>query len=105
MHCTSYLASHAMSCIMLFAHCAVIDCCSISCVLALGRAGRRVRERGSYRVRLRGASFRQPREHFRQDDYYPRYHFYLCLLVVRSIAMSRYLPVVYHASHIVMSTL
>ena len=25
---------------------------------------------------------------------YPRYHFYLCLLVVRSIAMSRYLPLV-----------
>ncbi len=59
MHCTSYLAFHAMSCIMLFAHCTVIDFGSIACVLALGRAGRRVRERGTCRVRERGASFRQ----------------------------------------------
>ena len=29
---------------------------------------------------------------FRQDDHYPRNHFYLCLLVVRSFAMPRYLP-------------
>ena len=29
---------------------------------------------------------------FRQDDHYPRYHFYLCLLVARSFAMPRYLP-------------
>ena len=35
----------------------------------------------------------------------PRYHFYLCLLVVRSITMSRYLSLVYHASHIAMSSL
>ena len=34
---------------------------------------------------------------------YPRNHFYLCLLVVRSIAMLRYLSLVYHASHITMS--
>ena len=32
---------------------------------------------------------------------YPRNHFYLCLLVVHSIAMPRYLPLAYHASHIV----
>ena len=74
-------------------------------VIALGRAGRRVRERGSCRVCLWGASFRQPLELCRQDDHYPRYHFYLCLLVVRSIAMSRYLPLVYEASHIAMSSL
>ena len=96
MHCTSNLAFHTMPCIMLLAHCIVIDCCFVACVLALGRAGRRVRERGSCRVRLRGASFRQPWEHCRQDDHYPRYHFYLCLLVVRSIAMSCYLPLVIH---------
>ena len=30
----------------------------------------------------------------RQDDHYPQYHFYLCLLVVRSIAMLHYLPLV-----------
>ena len=34
---------------------------------------------------------------------YPRNHFYLCLLVVRSIAMSRYLPPAYQASQIAMS--
>ena len=38
----------------------------------------------------RSSSYRD----FRQDDHYPWYHFYLCLLVVRSIAMSRYLPLV-----------
>ena len=31
---------------------------------------------------------------------YPRNHFYLCLLVARSFAMLRYLPLAYHASHI-----
>ena len=35
----------------------------------------------------------------------PGNHFYLFLLVVRSIAMPRYLPLVYHASHIAMSSL
>ena len=44
MHCISHLAYHAMYCIMLLVHCTVIDCCSIACVLALGRAGRRVRD-------------------------------------------------------------
>ena len=33
MHCTSYLAFHAMSCIMLLVHCTAIDCCSVACVL------------------------------------------------------------------------
>ena len=47
MHCISYLAYHVMYCIMLLAHCTVIDCCSIACVLALGRSGRRVRDRGT----------------------------------------------------------
>ena len=51
MHCISYLAYHAMYCIMLLVHCTVIDCCCIACVLALGRAGRRVRERGTCWVR------------------------------------------------------
>src|SRR6266511_1518318 len=41
MHCTSYLAFHAMSCIMLFAHCTVIDGCFVAYVLAMGRARRR----------------------------------------------------------------
>ena len=47
MHCISYLAYHAMYCIMLLVHCTVIYCGSIACVLALGRAGRRVRARGT----------------------------------------------------------
>ena len=81
MHCTSYLASHTMSCIMLLVHCTMIDCCFVACVIALGRAWRRVRGEGSCWVRLRGASFRQLWELCRQDDHYPRYHFYLCLLV------------------------
>src|SRR3954471_19290038 len=44
MHCISHLAYHAMFCIILFVHCIVVDSCSFAHVLALGRAGRRVRE-------------------------------------------------------------
>ena len=44
MHCISYLAYHAMYCIMLLVHCTVIDCWSFACVLALGRAGRWVHD-------------------------------------------------------------
>ena len=47
LHIISYLAYHAIYSIMLLVHCTVIDCCSFSCVLALGRAVRRVRERGT----------------------------------------------------------
>ena len=39
MHSTSYLAFHAISCIMLLVHCIVIDCCSVPCVLALVEPG------------------------------------------------------------------
>ena len=59
--CTSYLAFHDMSCIMFLVHCTVINYCSVVCGLVLSRAGRRVRERGYCRVRLQGASFRQPK--------------------------------------------
>ena len=91
MHCTSYLASHAMSCIMLLVHCNVIDCCSVACVLALGRAGRRVRERGSCRVCLWGASFRQPWELCRQDDYYPYItSIFACSLFALSLCRATY---------------
>ena len=69
MHCTSYLAYHAVSCIMLFVHCTMIDCWSFACVLALGRAGRWVRDRGTYWELLRGSSFRQLWELCRQDDH------------------------------------
>ena len=44
MHCISCLAYHVMFCIMLLMLCTVIDCCSIACVLSLGRAGRRVHD-------------------------------------------------------------
>ena len=69
MHCISHLAYHAMFCIMLLAHCIVIDCGSFACVLTLGRAGRRVRDRGTRWVRLRGSSFHQLGELCRQDDH------------------------------------
>ena len=77
-------ASHIISCIshmfciMLLAHISLLIVVPFVCVLVLGRAGRRVRERGTCRVRLRGASFRLVWELCRQDDHYPRYHFYLC---------------------------
>ena len=47
MHCISFLAYHAMYCIMLLVHCTMIDCWSFACVLSLGRARRRVHERGT----------------------------------------------------------
>ena len=58
-------ASHIISrisymfCIMLLAHFSLLIVVPFVCVLVLGRAGRRVRERGTCRVRLRGSSFRQ----------------------------------------------
>ena len=69
MHCISHPACHAMFCIMLFVHGTMIDCWSFACVLALGRAGRRVHDRGTRWVRLRGSSFRQLGELWRQDDH------------------------------------
>ena len=92
MHCISHPAYHAMFCIMLLAHCTVIDCWSFACVLALGRARRRVRDRGTCWVRLQGSRFRQLKELAGKMTKKPRNHFYLCLLVDHSIAMLRYLP-------------
>ena len=92
MHCISHLAYHAMFCIMLLVHCTVIDYWSFSCVIALGRAGRLVRERGTCWVRLRGSSFRQLWEPCRQDDHTLEITSIFALLVVRSSAMLRYLP-------------
>ena len=62
--CISY-----MFCIMLLAHFSLLIVVLFVCVLVLGRAGRRVRERGTCRVRLRGSSFRQLWEPCRQDDH------------------------------------
>ena len=58
-HRISYLAYHtcfASCCLCIFSLLIVVP---FVCVLVLGRAGRRVRERGTCRVRLRGSSFRQ----------------------------------------------
>ena len=83
----------------------VIDCGSIACVLAVRRAGRRVRERETCWVRLRGSSFRQLWDPCRQDDHTLEITFIFALLVVRSIAMLRYHHLPYHASHIAVSSL
>ena len=69
MHCIPCLTYHAMFCIMLLVHCSVIDCWSFASVLALGRAGRRVCDRGTCWVRLWGSSLRQLGELCRQDDH------------------------------------
>ena len=69
MHRISHPTYHAMFCIMLLAHCTVVDCFPFACVLALGRAGRRVRDRGTRWVRLQGSSFRLLGELCRQDDH------------------------------------
>ena len=68
--CIAYHISHIMH-VLHHVACAfpLIDCGSVACVLALGRAGRRVRARGTYWVRLRGSSFRQLWEPCRQDDH------------------------------------
>ena len=92
MHCISHPAYHAMFCIMLLAHCTVVDCVSLACVLALGRAGRRVHDRGTRWVRLQGSSLRQLGELCRQDDHTLEITSIFALLVVRSIAILRYLP-------------
>ena len=68
MHLILHPAYHAMFCIMLLVHCTVVDCVSLACVLALGRARRRVRDRGT-RWCLRGSSLCQLGELCRQDDH------------------------------------
>ena len=47
MHCISHPAYHAMFCIMLLVHFSWLIVVPFACVLVLGRAGRRVRERGT----------------------------------------------------------
>ena len=90
--CIAYHISHIIH-VLHHVACAflVIDCGSVACVLVLGRAGRRVRERGTCWVRLRGSSFRQLWEPCRQDDHTLEITSIFALLVVRSMAMLRYL--------------
>ena len=91
-------ASHIISrisymfCIMLLVHFSWLIEVPFVCVLVLDRAGRRVREWGTCWVRLRGSSFRQLWEPCRQDDHTLEITSIFALLVVRSIAMLRYLP-------------
>ena len=92
--CIAYHIPHIMPC---FASCCLriapwLIVGSFACVLALGRARRRVRDRGTHWVRLRGLSYRQLGEHCRQDDHTLQITSIFALLVVRSIAMSHYLP-------------
>ena len=100
--CIAYHISHIIH-VLHHVACAflVIDCGSIACVLVLGRAGRRVRERGTCWVCLRGSIFRQLWEPCRQDDHPSKS--LLSLLVVRSIASCATYHLLYHASHIAMS--
>ena len=67
LHITSRISWHVLHHVV----CAspVIDCWSFACVLALGRAGRRVRAWGTCWERLRGSSLRQLWEPCRQDDH------------------------------------
>ena len=69
MHCISHPTCHAMFCIMLLVHCTWLIVSPFACVLALGRPGRRVRDRGARWVRLRGSGLRQLGELCRQDDH------------------------------------
>ena len=69
MHRISHPAYHALFCIMLLVHCTWLIVSPFACVLALGRAGRRVQYWGTRWVRLRGSSLRQLGELCRQDDH------------------------------------
>ena len=91
--CIAYHISHIIH-VLHHVACAfpVIDCGSIACVLAMGRAGRRVREWGTCWECLRGSSFRQLWEPWRQDNHTFEITYIFALLVVCSIAMLRYLP-------------
>ena len=67
-HRISYLAYHAMYCILLLVHWTMIGCWSFAYVLALGRAGRQVRVWGTRWVCFRGSSFLLLGELCTQDD-------------------------------------
>ena len=77
----------------------------LACVLALGRAGRRVRARGTCWERLRGSSLRQLWEPCRQDDHTFDITSIFALLVARSIVMLALPAIFYRPSHIAMSSL
>ena len=90
MHRISHPAYHTMFCIMLLVHCTWLIVSPFVCVLVLGRAGRRVPERG-------------PVEYADEDQAYdnsenlagkmttPRNHFYLCYASCSLYCHARYL--------------
>ena len=89
--CITYHIPHSIPClhhVVWALH--VVDCVPLACLSCLGRAGRRVREWGARWVRLRGS--RQLGEPCRQDDHTLEITSIFALLVVRSFAMLRYLP-------------
>ena len=94
MHCISHPAYHAMFCIMLLAHCTVVDhgsLCLCSCFGLSREMSTWTRNPLSTLTRIKLTSTRWT---LQARWPYPRNHFYLCLLVARSIAMPmpRYLP-------------
>ena len=95
--CISY-----MFCIMLLAHFSLLIVVPFVCVLVLGRAGRRVRERGTCRVRLRGSSFRQLWEPCRQDDHPSKSLLSLLCQLFALLPCCATYHLLYHSSHIVM---
>ena len=56
MHRISHPAYHTMFCVMLLVHCTWLIVSSFACCSCLGRAGRRVHDRGARWVCLRGSS-------------------------------------------------
>ena len=88
---------HIWLCIMPCLCAGCLPCCLLlsGLLLSLASASFRSCEDSFDSVRLSSSWTRSSSlQDFMQDDHYPRYHFYLCLLVVRLTVMSRYLPLV-----------
>ena len=69
MHCISHPAYHAMFCIMLLAHCTVVDCCLLCLCSCLGLSRETSTWSRNRWVRFRGSSFCLLGELCRQDDH------------------------------------
>ena len=69
MHCISHPAYHAMFCIMLLAHCTVVDRGSLCLHSCFGLSREMSTWWGTCWVRFQGSSFRQRWELCRQDDH------------------------------------
>ena len=105
--CIAYHIPHIMPC---FASCCLriapwLIVSPFACVLALGRAGRRVRDRGTRWECLRGSSLRQLGELCRQDDHTLEItSIFACQLFALLLCRDTY-HLLYHASHIAMWSL